>query len=79
MSSTASATLATPYGIKGVNYSITSACATSKHCIGIGYEQIQMGMQDIVFASGHEDHNRTMSNLCDAMGAMSTDYISTPA
>ena len=55
MSSTASATLATPFGIKGVNYSITSACATSKHCIGNGYEQIQMGKQDIVFAGGHED------------------------
>ena len=55
MSSTASATLATPFGIKGVNYTITSACATSKHCIGNGYEQIQLGKQDIVFAGGHED------------------------
>ncbi|HVX81193.1 MAG TPA: beta-ketoacyl synthase N-terminal-like domain-containing protein, partial [Devosiaceae bacterium] len=55
MSSTASATLATPFGIKGVNYTISSACATSKHCIGNGFEQIQMGKQDIVFAGGHED------------------------
>ena len=55
MSSTASATLATPFGIKGVNYTISSACATSKHCIGNGYEQIQLGKQDIVFAGGHED------------------------
>ena len=79
MSSTASATLATPFGIKGINYSITSACATSKHCIGNGYEQIQMGKQDIVFAGGHEDLDWTMSNLFDAMGAMSTDYNATPA
>jgi 3-oxoacyl-[acyl-carrier-protein] synthase-1 len=79
MSSTASATLATPFGIKGVNYSITSACATSKHCIGNGYEQIQMGKQDIVFAGGHEDLDWTMSNLFDAMGAMSTDFNATPA
>jgi 3-oxoacyl-[acyl-carrier-protein] synthase-1 len=78
MSSTASATLATPFGIKGINYSITSACATSKHCIGNGYEQIQMGKQDIVFAGGHEDLDWTMSNLFDAMGAMSTDYNATP-
>jgi 3-oxoacyl-[acyl-carrier-protein] synthase-1 len=79
MSSTASATLATPFGIKGLNYSITSACATSKHCIGNGYEQIQMGKQDIVFAGGHEDLDWTMSNLFDAMGARSTDYNDTPA
>src|ERR1700709_2160652 len=78
MSSTASATLATPFGIKGVNYSITSACATSKHCIGNGYEQIQMGKQDIVFAGGHEDLDWTMSNLFDAMGAMSSDFNATP-
>ena len=78
MSSTASATLATPFGIKGINYSITSACATSKHCIGNGYEQIQMGKQDIVFAGGHEDLHWTMSNLFDAMGAMSTDFNATP-
>jgi len=78
MSSTASATLATPFGIKGINYSITSACATSKHCIGNGYEQIQMGKQDIVFACGHEDLDWTMSNLFYAMGAMSTDFNATP-
>ena len=78
MSSTASATLATPFGIKGINYSITSACATSKHCIGNGYEQIQMGKQDIVFAGGHEDLDWTMSNLFDAMGAMSTDFNAMP-
>jgi 3-oxoacyl-[acyl-carrier-protein] synthase-1 len=79
MSSTASATLATPFGIKGINYTISSACATSKHCIGNGYEQIQMGKQDIVFAGGHEDLDWTLSNLFDAMGAMSTDFNDTPA
>jgi 3-oxoacyl-[acyl-carrier-protein] synthase I len=79
MSSTASATLATPFGIKGVNYTISSACATSKHCIGNGYEQIQLGKQDIVFAGGHEDLDWTMSNLFDAMGAMSSDFNETPA
>jgi 3-oxoacyl-[acyl-carrier-protein] synthase I len=78
MSSTASATLATPFGIKGVNYSITSACATSKHCIGNGFEQIQMGKQDIVFAGGHEDLDWSLSMLFDAMGAMSTDFNATP-
>ena len=78
MSSTASATLATPFGIKGLNYSITSACATSKHCIGNGYEQIQMGKQDIVFAGGHEDLDWTLSDLFDAMGAMSTDFNDQP-
>ena len=78
MSSTASATLATPFGIKGINYSISSACATSKHCIGNGYEQIQMGKQDIVFAGGHEDLDWTMSDLFDAMGAMSSDFNQTP-
>jgi 3-oxoacyl-[acyl-carrier-protein] synthase-1 len=79
MSSTASATLATPFGIKGVNYSITSACATSKHCIGNGFEQIQMGKQDIVFAGGHEDLDWSLSMLFDAMGAMSTDFNETPS
>ncbi len=79
MSSTASATLATPLGIHGVNYSISSACATSKHCIGNAYEQIQMGKQDIVFAGGHEDLHWTMSNLFDAMGAMSSNFNDTPA
>ncbi len=79
MSSTASATLATPFGIKGVNYTISSACATSKHCIGAGYEQIQWGKQDIVFAGGHEDLDWSLSNLFDAMGAMSSDFNATPA
>jgi len=78
MSSTASATLATPFGIRGINYSISSACATSKHCIGNGYEQIQMGKQDIVFAGGHEDLDWTLSDLFDAMGAMSSDFNATP-
>jgi len=78
MSSTASATLATPFGIKGVNYSITSACATSKHCIGSGMEQIQLNKQDIVFAGGHEDLDWTLSMLFDAMGAMSSDFNETP-
>ena len=78
MSSTASAALATPLGIHGVNYSISSACATSKHCIGNAYEQIQLGKQDMVFAGGHEDLHWTMSNLFDAMGAMSSSYNDTP-
>jgi len=78
MSSTASATLATPLHIHGVNYSISSACATSKHCIGNAFEQIQMGKQDIVFSGGHEDLDWSMSNLFDAMGAMSTKYNDTP-
>ncbi|WDR07274.1 beta-ketoacyl-ACP synthase I [Devosia rhodophyticola] len=78
MSSTASATLATPFGIKGINYSISSACATSKHCIGNGYEQIQMGKQDIVFAGGHEDLDWSLSNLFDAMGAMSSNFNDNP-
>ncbi len=78
MSSTASATLATPFGIKGINYSITSACATSKHCIGNAYEQIQIGKQDVVFAGGHEDLDWSLSMLFDAMGAMSTDFNATP-
>jgi 3-oxoacyl-[acyl-carrier-protein] synthase-1 len=79
MGSTASATLATAFGIKGINYSITAACATSKHCIGNGYEQIQLGKQDIVFAGGHEDLDWTLSNLFDAMGAMSSNFNDTPA
>lgn len=78
MSSTASATLATVFGIHGVNYSISSACATSKHCIGNAYEQIQMGKQDMVFAGGHEDLHWSMSNLFDAMGAMSSNFNETP-
>ena len=79
MSSTASATLATWFKIKGVNYSISSACSTSAHCIGNAYELIQWGKQDMVFAGGHEDLDWTMSNLFDAMGAMSSKYNDDPA
>ncbi|MFZ9948672.1 MAG: beta-ketoacyl-ACP synthase I [Gemmobacter sp.] len=78
MSSTNSACLATPFGIKGVNYSITSACATSAHCIGHGAELIQMGKQDIVFAGGGEELDWTLSCLFDAMGAMSSKYNDAP-
>ncbi|QDZ12347.1 beta-ketoacyl-ACP synthase I [Devosia ginsengisoli] len=78
MGSTASATLATPFGIKGINYTITAACATSKHCIGNAMEQIMLGKQDIVFAGGHEDLDWTLSDLFDAMGAMSSDFNDTP-
>lgn len=78
MSSTASATLATPFEIKGVNYSISSACATSAHCIGDAYEHIQSGKQDIMFAGGSEELDWTLSVLFDAMGAMSTKYNDTP-
>jgi len=78
MSSTASATLATWFKIKGVNYSISSACATSNHCIGNGAELIQWGKQDMVFAGGSEELNWTMSNLFDAMGAMSSKFNATP-
>ena len=78
MSSTNSATLATPFKIKGINYSITSACSTSAHCIGNGAEQIQWGKQDIVFAGGGEELDWTLSCLFDAMGAMSTHYNETP-
>ncbi|MIL09699.1 beta-ketoacyl-ACP synthase I, partial [Salmonella enterica subsp. enterica] len=79
MSSTASATLATWFKIHGVNYSISSACSTSAHCIGNAYELIQWGKQDRMFAGGHEDLDWTMSNLFDAMGAMSSKYNDTPA
>lgn len=79
MSSTNSACLATPFKIKGVNYSITSACSTSAHCIGNGVEQIQMGKQDVVFAGGGEELDWTMSCLFDAMGAMSSKYNDSPA
>jgi 3-oxoacyl-[acyl-carrier-protein] synthase-1 len=79
MSSTASATLATWFKIKGVNYSISSACATSNHCIGNAYETIQIGKQDMIFAGGCEDLDWTMSVLFDAMGAMSSKYNDTPA
>ena len=78
MSSTNSACLATPFRIKGVNYSITSACSTSAHCIGNGAELIQMGKQDIVFAGGGEEIDWTLSCLFDAMGAMSSKYNDTP-
>ncbi|MEM8811830.1 MAG: beta-ketoacyl-ACP synthase I [Pseudomonadota bacterium] len=78
MSSTNSATLATAFKIKGVNYSISSACATSNHCIGNGYELIQYGKQDIVFAGGGEELDWSLSALFDAMGAMSTKYNDTP-
>lgn len=77
MSSTASATLATWFKIHGVNYSISSACSTSAHCIGNAYELIQWGKQDMVFAGGHENLDWTMSNLFDAMGAMSSKYNET--
>ena len=78
MSSTNSACLATPFKIKGVNYSITSACSTSAHCIGNATEQIQFGKQDIVFAGGGEELDWTLSCLFDAMGAMSSKYNDTP-
>lgn len=78
MSSTVSATLATHFKIKGVNYSITSACTTSLHCIGAACEQIQWGKQDIMFAGGGEEVEWAMSSLFDAMGAMSSKYNSTP-
>ena len=78
MSSTNSATLATPFKIKGVNYSITSACSTSSHCIGNSYELIQMGKQNVMFAGGGEELHWTMSILFDAMGALSSKYNDTP-
>ena len=78
MSSTASATLATWFKIKGVNYSISSACATSNHCIGNAYEIIQLGKQDIIFAGGCEELDWSLSVLFDAMGAMSTKYNDRP-
>ena len=78
MSSTVSACLATPFKIKGLNYSITSACSTTLHCIGNGTEQIQLGKQDIVFAGGGEEVDWTLSCLFDAMGAMSSKYNDTP-
>ncbi|GGA89263.1 beta-ketoacyl-[acyl-carrier-protein] synthase I [Brucella endophytica] len=79
MSSTASATLATFFKIKGINYSISSACATSNHCIGNAYEMIQYGKQDRMFAGGCEDLDWTLSVLFDAMGAMSTRYNDRPS
>ncbi len=78
MSSTASATLSTWFKIKGVSYSISSACATSNHCIGAAYEHILMGKQDVMFAGGCEELDWTLSVLFDAMGAMSSRYNETP-
>jgi len=78
MASTVSACLATPFKIKGVNYSIASACATSAHCIGNAVEQIQLGKQDVVFAGGGEEEHWTLSCLFDGMGALSSKYNDTP-
>ncbi len=78
MSSTISANLATAYKIKGINYSITSACSTSLHCIGAAAEQIMMGKQDVMFAGGAEELDWTLSCLFDAMGAMSSKFNDTP-
>ena len=78
MSSTVSACLATHFGVKGVNYSITSACATSTHCIGAAAEQIQWGKQDMVFAGGGEEEDWSLAMMFDAMGALSTKYNATP-
>ena len=79
MSSTNSACLATPFKIHGVNYSISSACSTSAHCIGNGYELIQFGKQDIIFAGGGEELHWTLSLMFDAMGALSSKYNDKPA
>lgn len=78
MGSTVSACLATPFKIKGVNYSISSACATSAHCIGNAMELIQLGKQDVVFAGGGEEEHWSLTGLFDAMGALSTKYNDTP-
>lgn len=78
MGSTVSACLATPFAIKGVNYSITSACATSAHCIGAAMEQIQLDKQDMVFAGGGEEEHWSLTQLFDGMGALSTKYNDTP-
>ncbi len=78
MGSTTSACLSTMYKIKGVNYSISSACSTSAHCIGNAYEQIQMGKQDVVFAGGGEELDWSLTMLFDAMGALSSKYNATP-
>lgn len=78
MTSTVSACLATPFKIKGVNYSITSACATSAHCIGHAMELIQLGKQDVVFAGGGEEEHWALSMMFDAMGALSSKYNDTP-
>ncbi|MGH8548119.1 MAG: beta-ketoacyl-ACP synthase I, partial [Methylococcales bacterium] len=79
MSSTNTATLATPFRIKGLNYTISSACSTSAHCIGNAMEQIQYGKQDIIFAGGGEEVHWTMTVLFDAMGALSSKYNDSPA
>jgi len=79
MGSTVSACLATPFAIKGVNMSITSACATSAHCIGAAMEQIQLGKQDMVFAGGGEEEHWSLAGLFDGMGALSTKYNDAPA
>ncbi len=79
MSSTVAACLATPFRIKGINYSITSACATSAHCIGAAAEQIALGKQDVVFAGGGEEEDWLLTALFDAMGALSTGYNDEPA
>ncbi len=79
MSSGPSAVLATWFKIRGLNFSISSACATSTHCIGSAYEQIAMGKQDVIFAGGTEEEDWTLSNLFDAMGAMSSKFNDTPA
>src|SRR5690606_38628104 len=76
--STCSATIATNFKIKGVNYSISSACSTSSHCIGNAAEQILLGKQDVMFAGGAEELDWTLSVLFDAMGAMSSSYNDTP-
>jgi 3-oxoacyl-[acyl-carrier-protein] synthase-1 len=78
MGSTVSACLATPFRIKGINYSITSACATSAHCIGAAMEQIQMNKQDVVFAGGGEEEDWTLAGMFDAMGALSTKFNEEP-
>ena len=78
MGSTVAACLATPFKIKGINYSITSACATSAHCIGAAAEQIALGKQDVVFAGGGEEEDWTLTGLFDAMGALSTQYNDDP-
>ncbi|HHL31408.1 MAG TPA: beta-ketoacyl-ACP synthase I [Oceanospirillales bacterium] len=78
MSSGISACLATPFKIKGINYSLSSACATSTHCIGLAMEQIQFGKQDVVFAGGGEEEHWSLSMMFDGMGALSTKYNDTP-
>jgi len=78
MSSTVSACLATHFGIRGINYSVTSACATSTHCIGVAVEQIQWGKQDVVFAGGGEEEDWSLAMMFDAMGALSSGYNDAP-